>query len=533
MVLRGQLQVEAWMWSLSLMEPILLCDNCGQSFDTQAPSLRLDADTYLRSGREINASETELCSRTTIDLQKKISEYDAAVSRLNTTLEKLQANRRSLARCAQKFASLLSPIRRLPRDVLGEIFAFICTSVSHDAFLARDDLPLVSTTPFYLSSVCAYWRAVCTSSPLLWTSVLANIGRRGASLQFLRATELFRQRSGARLVNLQLSVEFGEFREGVGYEDVQRRLRHAVTSLFCSPDALNLQRLKRIGIDSRTVHLWDVFRKGIQPEFPELEHLEFSDDVEYSGVHPIKLFEYAPKLHTLALNAFHSTSFRLRNEQITTVYFANVPSFVYPSRTHSYPNATTATFRRCGYLSFEDAEFPFRRLVLHGCLPAFHWMGSMPHLASLELVDIDCTNSSESDDIRNTICDLAKYLSKSPLLTELVLNTLIIGHPEMLSLLHAVPQLRRLSIVERVDTRLRVISPRFIEELRDLEMLRELEHLQLVWSDEADEGAILDVLEKRPLKSAVIGIREGGELGPDTLSRIDALRKSGTAVTLW
>ncbi len=515
------------------MELILLCNNCGQLFDTQAPSLRLDADTYLRSGREINASETELCSSTIIDLQKKISEYDAEVSRLNTALEKLKAGRQSLARCSKKFKSLLSPIRRLPRDVLGEIFDFICTSVSHDAFLSRDDLPLVSTTPFYLSSVCAYWRDVCMSSPMLWTSVLANIDRRGASLQFLRVAELFRQRSGTRLLNFQMSVEFGEIKEEVSYKDVQRRLRHTVTSLFYSPDALNLQRLKRIGIDSRTVHLWDVFRKDIQPEFPELEHLEFSGDVEFSGVHPIKLFECTPKLHTLALNAFHSTCFRLPNEQITTIYFANVPSFVYPSRAHNFPNATSATFRRCGYLSFEDAEFPFQRLVLHGCLPAFHWMGSMPHLASLELIDIDCTNSSESDDIRNTICDLAKYLSKSPLLTELILNTLIIGHPEMLSLLHAVPQLRRLSIVERIDTRLRVISPRFVEELCDLEMLQELEHLQLVWSDEVDEGAILDVLEKRPLKSAVIGVRGGGELRSDTLSRVDALQKSGTRVTLW
>ncbi|PBK89936.1 hypothetical protein ARMGADRAFT_909106, partial [Armillaria gallica] len=72
--------------------------------------------------REINASETELCSSTIIDLQKKISEYDSEVSRLNTALEKLKASRQSLARCSKKFESLLSPIRRLPRDVLGEIF---------------------------------------------------------------------------------------------------------------------------------------------------------------------------------------------------------------------------------------------------------------------------------------------------------------------------------------------------------------------------------------------------------------------------
>ncbi|KAK0451266.1 uncharacterized protein EV420DRAFT_1561801, partial [Desarmillaria tabescens] len=65
-----------------------------------------------------------------------------------------------------KFKSLLSPVRRLPHDVLQDIFELVCTSVSYDTFLSRDDLPLVSTTPFYLSSVCAYWHNVCLSSPL-------------------------------------------------------------------------------------------------------------------------------------------------------------------------------------------------------------------------------------------------------------------------------------------------------------------------------------------------------------------------------
>ncbi|KAK0239410.1 hypothetical protein EDD85DRAFT_821794 [Armillaria nabsnona] len=157
----------------------------------------------------------------------------------------------------------------------------------------------------------------------------------------------------------------------------------------------------------------------------------------------------------------------------------------------------------------------------------------MPHLKALELVNIDCTMSGEFDDRMNTICALSKYILKSPLLTELALTTLTIGPPEMLSLLQAVPQLRRLSIVEQTDACVRIVSPQFIRQLGNPEMLPELEHLQLVWSGEVDEGAVLDMLEQRGLKSVVIGIRKGGELRPDTMSRVDTLRGHGTQVALW
>ncbi|KAK0458852.1 uncharacterized protein EV420DRAFT_335633 [Desarmillaria tabescens] len=486
------------------MDSIPRCDNFDQLSDTQPLALPLDAAAYLRYGRQLDKSETELCSDIIIGLKKKISQSDAEISRLNTALEKLKTGRQSLTSYMKKFESLLSPIRRLPCDVLQDIFEFVCTSISYDAFLSRDGMPLVSTTPFYLSSVCAYWRDVCLSFPPLWKSILVNVGSHDTPPQFQNIMKLYEQRSGEHLLNLQMSVELckGTKAQRSGFNSVQRDLGSAMDTLF---------------------------------EFPELENLEFSAaaGLSFSVQPPVKLFEYAPKIHTLAVNTFQGSCFRLPDEQITTIYFANIPSFAYPTRSYDFPNATTATFRGCGYLTFGDVEFPFQRLILQDSLPVFHWMGSMPQLASLELIDIDCTNSSESDDMKNTICDLEKYISKSPLLTELVLNALTIGHPEMLSLLHAVPQLRRLSIVEGIDTRIRVVFPKLIKELGDAEVLQELEHLQLVWSGEVDESAILDILEKRVLKSAAIGVRKGGELRPDTLSRVDALRKSGTQVALW
>ncbi|KAK0447579.1 hypothetical protein EV421DRAFT_1733446 [Armillaria borealis] len=57
--------------------------------------------------------------------------------------------------------------------------------------------------------------------------------------------------------------------------------------------------------------------------------------------------------------------------------------------------------------------------------------------------------------------------------------------------------------------------------------------LPLVWSGDVDEATVVDMVENRAVKSIVIGVRMGGELRQNTLSRVDALRKRGTSITLW
>ncbi|PBK80179.1 hypothetical protein ARMGADRAFT_909174, partial [Armillaria gallica] len=99
---------------------------------------------------------------------KEIYKYDAEIFRMKSALEKLQGVRQSLVDCIQASEGLLAPIRRVPRDVLQNIFECLCVSVSYNPFSKRDDMPLISTTPFYLSSVCFYWRSICLSSPRLW-----------------------------------------------------------------------------------------------------------------------------------------------------------------------------------------------------------------------------------------------------------------------------------------------------------------------------------------------------------------------------
>ncbi|KAH9481742.1 hypothetical protein JR316_0006269 [Psilocybe cubensis] len=98
--------------------------------------------------------------------------------------------------------SLLSPIRRLPPEILTEIFEYCLPS---DKFIRASPYE----APLLLTHVCSAWRNACIANPLLWRSleiandcfVLDNVHCRNAS----SLTHMWFSRAGA--CPLSLSVE--------------------------------------------------------------------------------------------------------------------------------------------------------------------------------------------------------------------------------------------------------------------------------------------------------------------------------------
>ncbi len=382
-------------------------------------------------------------------------------------------------------------------------------------------------TPFYLSSVCFYWRSICLSSSRLWTSVFVNADNDTIPPHVKNISALCEERSGSLPSNIQVYVAGG------------RGLLWSGRNPF---DAF-YPRLKRIAIEFNS----DSFANAVhatQPlELPELECLELSGYSlsPFSYRHHGRLtnmFERTPKLHTLrlSLQKLSDTPFSLQRDHIVNLHLANYSE--YPSLPDRFPNVVTATLQKCRMAFYNTIDIPFRKLILHdsdmnpplefGMFANSGSISKMPCLTSLELI---C--SEPLDPFAHTVgIRSIPDLTHSPL-TELILTTVAINCTETILLLRTVPQLERLSIVERMDTHL--ITPEFIQELGrpGPEILRDLQHLQLVWWGNVDEGAVMDMLEERALKSAVIGIRMGGELRADTLSQVDALRKHGMKISVW
>ncbi|KAK7027611.1 hypothetical protein R3P38DRAFT_2526470 [Favolaschia claudopus] len=98
--------------------------------------------------------------------QTELSKLEHDIKRVESALNALQTNHDNLQAELDGYKSILSPIRRVPPEVLGEIFLYLVPSADkthpHCDSLARISLP------WKLGQICCRWRAVALSLSELW-----------------------------------------------------------------------------------------------------------------------------------------------------------------------------------------------------------------------------------------------------------------------------------------------------------------------------------------------------------------------------
>ena len=94
----------------------------------------------------------------------ELREIDIEIQRLRELVENLKIKRRSIQEIVDDHNTILSPIRRLPLDVLHEIF-FYCLPTH------RNPIMKASEAPVLLTRICSSWRAIALSSPRIWSKI--------------------------------------------------------------------------------------------------------------------------------------------------------------------------------------------------------------------------------------------------------------------------------------------------------------------------------------------------------------------------
>ncbi|KAF6757025.1 hypothetical protein DFP72DRAFT_892951 [Ephemerocybe angulata] len=89
---------------------------------------------------------------------------DAAIQDARRTLESLLEDKATIDATISAHEAILRPIRRLPPDILREIFAQ-CLPVDQPPTMESDKAPLT------LTRVCRSWREIALSSPELWRHI--------------------------------------------------------------------------------------------------------------------------------------------------------------------------------------------------------------------------------------------------------------------------------------------------------------------------------------------------------------------------
>ncbi|KAJ7143562.1 hypothetical protein C8R43DRAFT_1237889 [Mycena crocata] len=95
---------------------------------------------------------------------QQLAVLDERIAQMQAALDAVIAERASLKDEINLHKALISPFRRIPQDILEEIF-ISCLPIRHNALVNAREAPLL------LGHVCSYWRAVSHSMPMLWTSL--------------------------------------------------------------------------------------------------------------------------------------------------------------------------------------------------------------------------------------------------------------------------------------------------------------------------------------------------------------------------
>ena len=94
----------------------------------------------------------------------ELQEVETEIQRLAKLMELMKMKRQSIQKIINDHHIILSPARRLPPDVLHEIF-FHCLPTHHNPSMKYSESPLL------LTRICSSWRAIALSSPRIWSKI--------------------------------------------------------------------------------------------------------------------------------------------------------------------------------------------------------------------------------------------------------------------------------------------------------------------------------------------------------------------------
>ncbi|SJL13025.1 uncharacterized protein ARMOST_16461 [Armillaria ostoyae] len=154
----------------------------------------------LRGSRPLLDSDHSLLSAEIVELEQQQPMYDAQ-------LQEIQLRRCALLEALKSRKSIYAPIRRLPRDILIEIFHSVCDSwwqeADEDWGLRHRRHSLAVSGPLWvLGRVCGLWRHTLHASPASWARKL--VVQAPFSKYAPEILQTYLEHTGEHLLNLEV-----------------------------------------------------------------------------------------------------------------------------------------------------------------------------------------------------------------------------------------------------------------------------------------------------------------------------------------
>ncbi|KAF5356419.1 hypothetical protein D9758_009525 [Tetrapyrgos nigripes] len=236
----------------------------------------------IRSPGSPTSSESSQLSKLISNAGQDRSDYEKDIQSLQNALLDLSKKKEELGRYVDHCKAYLSPIRRLPTEIMGEIFLYyqdLHRSARNDRQF-REPLtrPLYSSTSpamttLVLSSVCKLWHTITLATPQLWSRFSLRISEKCGSLSHL--LEIYLSRSKQHPLAFDVAVNG----EGPISKNIMRLLSaHSHRWLFASL-------------------LRECLGLNMQTDLPLLQSLEMI----YAGAESLNAFAGARTLRTVSV----------------------------------------------------------------------------------------------------------------------------------------------------------------------------------------------------------------------------------------
>ena len=243
-------------------------------FDTQYS--KYSNTNYTASGQDVHAI-TEILRQSQAQLDDVATELafvESIMKRVRDVHQQFLDKRDQILASIRTHQGFVSCIRRLPPEILSEIFVRCLPSETYIR-------PKTKTAPLLLMGVCSGWRKVALGTPRLWCSLSVRPSHRGEQ-QGLFVYHDWLARARAR--PLLLAVDTRQPRQSPMWRDEVTELLQPYTS--------------------RTVRLHVIFDKTTVPnlllkDVPMLEHLTLKSNVPEDP--DIVIVQPEPRLRSLTL----------------------------------------------------------------------------------------------------------------------------------------------------------------------------------------------------------------------------------------
>ncbi|KAF7342613.1 F-box domain-containing protein [Mycena sanguinolenta] len=238
------------------------CDDFERSFAPTDPQTLARFERLLTTNEPPRTTDLAFLRPVVQKTSARLANLDEDISRLQGRLQQLEDERASLAQYHTRITGVLSPVRRMPPEILGEIFSWTLPTI-------REVLG-IENCPWVLTHVCCGWRAVALSIPSLWSLITIDFSAEQQYPVEIIRTHLERARSlkihffGSEEhdsdAQISLFVLLGE--HSVRWEELSAQL--TADLLPCAVN-LDLPSLRRAWVQWHSSHS--------QP--PDLESIDF------------------------------------------------------------------------------------------------------------------------------------------------------------------------------------------------------------------------------------------------------------------